>query len=156
MPRAPIQSIVLPFRTKNETPEYAIFQRTVESGGFWQFISGGAEDDETPTEAARREMSEEAGLKGNLPLYRLESMTTIPVVNVRGRLEWGENHLNLPEYSFGVRLDLETIQISHEHTAFRWSSFEEAWNLLKWDSNKNALWELNYRLLHSLLPPREA
>ena len=27
-----------------------------------------------------------------------------------------------------------------------WLNFEEANNKLKWDSNKNALWELNYRL----------
>ena len=30
-----------------------------------------------------------------------------------------------------------------------WLSYDEAIKKLKWDSNKNALWELNYRLLNN-------
>lgn len=29
---------------------------------------------------------------------------------------------------------------------YRWVRYDEALTLLKWDSNKNALWELDYRL----------
>ena len=29
-----------------------------------------------------------------------------------------------------------------------WLSYEEAMNKLTWDSNKNALWELNYLLVN--------
>jgi hypothetical protein len=32
---------------------------------------------------------------------------------------------------------------------FKWASYDEAVNLLKWDSNKNALWELKERLLNN-------
>jgi dATP pyrophosphohydrolase len=39
-----------------------------------------------------------------------------------------------------------TIAISREPTAYRWLSYEEAVKLLRWDSNKTALWELNERL----------
>ena len=59
MPRAPYQVLVLPYRRTNAGEfEYALFQRANE--GFWQFIAGGGEDDETPLQAARRETWEEA------------------------------------------------------------------------------------------------
>ncbi|OOE48439.1 NUDIX pyrophosphatase, partial [Salinivibrio kushneri] len=37
-----------------------------------------------------------------------------------------------------------------EHTEFRWCGFKEASELLKYDSNKIALWELNQRLKSNL------
>ncbi|HFJ9286950.1 TPA: NUDIX pyrophosphatase, partial [Bacillus toyonensis] len=37
-----------------------------------------------------------------------------------------------------------------EHFNYKWLCFEEAVTLLKWDSNKTALWELNKRLLKQL------
>jgi dATP pyrophosphohydrolase len=39
-----------------------------------------------------------------------------------------------------------TIVKSREHTSYRWLSYDEAARLLRWDSNKTALWELNERL----------
>ncbi|MGG1610308.1 NUDIX pyrophosphatase, partial [Bacillus wiedmannii] len=36
------------------------------------------------------------------------------------------------------------------HFKYKWLCFEEAVMLLKWDSNKTALWELNNRLLKEL------
>ena len=37
--------------------------------------------------------------------------------------------------------------LSEEHTEFRWVSYELVLGLLKWDSNRNVLWELIFRLL---------
>ena len=36
--------------------------------------------------------------------------------------------------------------LGDEHSEIKWASYEEAKELLKFDSNKNALWELNERL----------
>jgi len=40
-------------------PEYLLMRR--ENFGVWQWVAGGGEDDETPLEAARRELEEETG-----------------------------------------------------------------------------------------------
>jgi dATP pyrophosphohydrolase len=36
--------------------------------------------------------------------------------------------------------------ISKEHDGWAWCRYEQAWEILTWDSNKVALWELNERL----------
>lgn len=36
-----------------------------------------------------------------------------------------------------------------ENKLYKWVSFDEAYEKLKFDSNKTALWELNQRLLKS-------
>jgi dihydroneopterin triphosphate diphosphatase len=65
MTRAPFQVLIYPYRRIQEDRfEYAIFKRADE--GFWQGISGGGEDGESPLEAARREAFEEAGLAPDL------------------------------------------------------------------------------------------
>ncbi|MCD1216844.1 NUDIX pyrophosphatase, partial [Vibrio cholerae] len=48
-----------------------------------------------------------------------------------------------------VRVSAEP-QLSNEHTNFRWCGFQEASELLKYDSNKIALWELEQRLKSTL------
>jgi len=52
------------------------------------------------------------------------------------------------ERAFGVYLDDDQIITlsSEQHTECRWVSYEEAARLLRWDSNRTALWELNERL----------
>jgi dATP pyrophosphohydrolase len=57
----------------------------------------------------------------------------------------------IPEYSFAVEVRNERIKISSEHTRFEWLSFQEACNQLYWDSNKTALWELDYKLKNNLI-----
>ncbi|MGN2638956.1 hypothetical protein ACTD5D_22895 [Nocardia takedensis] len=44
----------------------------------------------------------------------------------------------------------EELVLSDEHTGYRWCSFEQAQSLVRWDSNRTALWELEHRLLHGL------
>ena len=149
MPRAPFQVLVIPYR---HVPDggivYAIFKRVAASGGFWQGIAGGGEDDETPLEAARREAFEEAGIAPDNLFVPLDSFCTVPVTAVERGFLWGNSVLVLPEHAFGVRLADDQIQLSPEHEQFAWLTYDDAWAALKWDSNRNALWELDYRLRH--------
>jgi dATP pyrophosphohydrolase len=143
--RAPFQVLVLPYCCSNEgRTEYAIFKRS--DAAYWQFIAGGGEDKETPIEAAKREANEEAGIPFHSEYIMLDSKNTVPVEGVTGKFTWGENIFVIPEYTFGVRLDNRKIVLSKEHTEFAWLGYLEAVAMLKWDSNKNALWELNARL----------
>lgn len=72
-------------------------------------------------------------------------MTTIPVANV-GNYEWPEGVFVLPEYSFGVEVFSKELKIGKEHSDYKWLPYERAKELLKYDSNKSTLWELNQRL----------
>ena len=124
--------------------EFALLLRADE--GFWQGIAGGGEDNETPLEAAKRETLEEAGIGSSAKFLRLDTMESVPVTTLKDNPLWGEDVYVVPQYCFGVDgSDLE-IMISHEHSAFGWFTYDQAIQLLKFDGNKTALWELNQRL----------
>lgn len=146
MARAPFQVLVFPYRfLSNGDIEYAVFKRADSAVDFWQGIAGGGEELETPLEAAKREAYEEGGIKPESSYMALDSVASIPVEGIRGFL-WGNDLLVIPEHCFGVEVKDQTFRLSHEHSEFRWVGYDSAVNLLKYDSNKNALWELNLRL----------
>jgi dATP pyrophosphohydrolase len=151
--RAPFQVLVLPFtRDSLGMLLYLVLRRDASTGGYWQFVAGGGEEGETPIEAARREGAEEAGIDPTCDYKPLDSISTIPVVNVCG-FRWGKEKLVIPEYCFGANLGRPAdIQLSSEHTEYRWVSYETAQEMLQWDSNKSALWELDHRLRNTTHP----
>lgn len=142
--RAPFQILAIPYRQDNEIL-YGLFHRS--DMGQWQFIAGGGEDDETPKEAAIREIQEEASVKVT-DVIELVSMAYVPanVISEKHRQYWSKDTYVLPEYHFAFECDAE-IQISKEHSECIWVSYEEAMKRLTWDSNGTALYELNCRLL---------
>ena len=140
--RAPFQVLVLPYRWKEGNPEYAVLK--VVDGEYWQFVAGGGEDQETPLEAARRECREETGLEGDL--LQLDSLSTLPRDEFIASSFWPEDIYVIPEHCFAMEAGDAEIQLSREHMEYRWVSFQEGTQCLKWDSNRNALWELNQRL----------
>ena len=147
MSRAPFQVIVFPYRkAASGVYEYAIFfRRTIRYGDIWQAISGGGEADETAMQAAMREAHEEAGIPAAVEFFQLDSMATIPTPQAAGML-WGPEVLVVPEYAFGAAVGDHEIVLSDEHESFRWVRYAAAQELLTFDSNRNALWELDYRL----------
>jgi len=52
----------------------------------------------------------------------------------------------IPEFSYGVEAKSKALKISNEHTEYLWMDAESAMKKLKYDSNKSAIWELDYRL----------
>jgi dATP pyrophosphohydrolase len=58
---------------------------------------------------------------------------------------WKDNPYVITEYCFGVEI-LENPKLSNEHKEYKWCSYEEAYRLFRYDSNRTALWELNKRL----------
>ena len=112
----------------------------------WQFVAGGGEHDETPLEAAIREIREETGVTSQSVLP-LTSMAFVPAIVIaeKHRKLWPRDTYVLPEYAFGFACDGD-ICLSSEHVGFAWLSYDEALERLTWDSNKTALYELNCRL----------
>jgi lipoyl(octanoyl) transferase len=60
-PRAMETISVSVVRTNHGEPEVLLLQRTPERGGFWQTVTGRVEANESPAQAARRELAEETG-----------------------------------------------------------------------------------------------
>lgn len=142
MARAPFQVLILLYRIENNRVEYCIFNRSDFSSGLWQFVSGGGEDDESKLDAAKRELLEETGLRYNDSLQTLKSTTSIPS-NIFNEIVKNYPELYVvPEYSFAMEVHDE-INLSHEHTEYKWVDYESAIDLLKYDSNKTALYELS-------------
>lgn len=153
MARAPINILVLPFRV-NESGiyEYAILKRADKGlyGGIWQFISGGAEDNESAEEAVRRETFEETGIPEGSKFYKLDTMFTVPRFNFpAGSKIWHKSIYSIPNYCFAVDSEGNEIVLSHEHLASKWCSYQECYDGLYFLSNKCALWELNERLINN-------
>ena len=145
MTRSPFQVLIFPFRRSQERLEYALFYRS--DSECWQGIAGGGEDDEVPLEAARREAREEAGVPSTARFVELQTKSSVPVTCFRNSAQWGDELFVIPEHCFGVEMPSVDIQISVEHRTFKWVDYETALQLLTYDSNKTALWELNQRLL---------
>ena len=142
--RAPLQILAIPYRVINGSPLYCVFHRA--DFDQWLFIAGGGEDDESPLQAAKREISEEGGVIVD-NIIELKSMCYIPT-DIFPKLylyNWPEDTYVVPEYTFGFEC-ADEIELSHEHTECVWLTYENAYAKLKWDSNRTALYELNRRL----------
>jgi len=139
--REPYQILSIPYRIVGDTPLFCIFRRADSS--YWQFIAGGGENGETPIEAAIRETAEEIGIKPK-NIKQLTCVAYVPaeVIAENKRQHWNKNTFVIPEYSFAFECELEPT-LSNEHTEYKWLTYDEARKLLKWDSNKVAMYEIN-------------
>ncbi len=141
--RSPIQILAIPYRYVGGELEVCVFHRA--NVDQWQFVSGGAEDDETPEAAARREIWEETGISAEP--RRLTSMCHISadIYSPAATAHWPHDLHVVPEYSFAFACPDEIV-LSPEHTDCVWMPAAEARARLTWDSNRTALYELECRL----------
>lgn len=144
--RAPFQILAIPYRFTDDMPLYAVLHRADHDQ--WQFIAGGGEDNETPTNAAIREIYEEGGVTAK-ELFPLTSMCYVRAdcFSVKARANWASDTYVIPEYSFAFECNTD-IKLSSEHKEVIWLTYDEAIKKLEWDSNKTALYELNERLIN--------
>ncbi len=139
--RAPLQILAVPYKIVDGKPLYCLMRRS--DSNYWQFIAGGGEDDETPLEAARREIFEEGGVMAE-NIIQLTSMCYVQVDIFRKRhlYNWPKDMYVVPEYAFGFECNGDIV-LSHEHTECQWLAYDEARSKCKWDSNRTALYELH-------------
>ena len=142
--REPYQILSIPYRIVDGTPLFCIFRRADSS--YLQFIAGGGENGETPIEAAKRETIEEMGVEPK-NIKQLTCIAYVPaeLIAESKRQHWDKNTYVIPEYSFAFECDSEPL-LSNEHSEYKWLTYDEARKLLKWDSNKVAMYEINFQL----------
>lgn len=147
MARMPRNVLVLPFRRRAGL-EFAVFRRADDPDEFWQPVSGGVEDAETLIEAARRELAEETGIEAPPERWlALDAQASVPAVVYRDWRDWGPDVFVVREFAFGVEIgEQAAIRLSKEHTEYRWLGLGAAQAVVRYDSNRTALWELNERL----------
>ncbi len=142
--RLPKQVLVIPYKIVEGKPKYCIFKRSDMDA--WQWIAGGAEDfDKDIVDSAKRELFEETQIK-DVELEELEMRCKIPVTNVVKDFIWGEDVFYSEEFAFAADISDKEIVLSEEHKEYKWMEYDEVRKLLKYDSNKSALWELNVKL----------
>jgi len=137
--RIPIQVLVYPVRKTNEGWEYLMLKRVKNRGGFWQGVTGAPENDETLSEAAKRELYEETGYS-SVNLIKTDISYIIPMED-RWKNIYPEDTKEIPEYLFIAMIhhpDPPKID-PIEHNDWKWCSYDEAINLLTWEDNKRAL-----------------
>ena len=138
--REPYQILSIPYRIVNGIPLFCVFRRS--DSNYWQFIAGGGENGETPIEAVKRETIEEIGVEP-INIKQLTCIAYVPadVIAESRRQHWNKNVYVIPEYSFAFQCDLEPV-LSNEHNEYKWVTYDEGRKLLKWDSNKVAMYEI--------------
>lgn len=144
--RAEFQVLVLGF-LKSDSTKYLVAKR--RDFGIWQFVSGGGEDFEVPEEAAIREMKEETD-KSISSVIKLDTISSIPA----GIFKEHKNKKDLfvvPEYTFAVELFDEKINLSDEHIEYQFLTYDACIKILKYDSNKTALYELNEKINRGII-----
>jgi dATP pyrophosphohydrolase len=116
--------------------------------GIWQFIAGGGEDAETPLTAAVRESYEEAGIPTDLSYFELTTKTHVPVscFSSDAQKSWGDTTFVIPVHCFAVEVPSHEIVLSDEHKRYQWEGYDTAKNMLHFDVDRTALWELSRRL----------
>lgn len=145
--RAQFQVLVIPYLLSNsDGPRYAVFRRPGYEPAFWQWIAGGGDSGETPIRAARRESAEEAGISATADFITLKTISSIPVFHFPGT-NWPDDLDVVPEYAFAVEIDDPALTLSSEHVEYLWLDYQAATEILKSDSNRTALWELQRRLI---------
>ncbi|EAG2314048.1 NUDIX pyrophosphatase [Listeria monocytogenes] len=144
--RQPFQVLVIPFMKMKANYQFGVLHRT--DADVWQFVAGGGEDEESISEAAKRECREELNLGNNVKMYSLDSHASIPNFHFSVNKPYV-----VPEYCFAIELTScsHQVTLSLEHSELRWVSYESAVQLLEWDSNKTALYELNERLKNNAM-----
>jgi len=149
--RNPYEVLVFPYIKDGKNIKYVLFKRA--DLYVWQAIAGGGEDEENILLTAKREAKEEAGISMNSKYIRLTAVGSIPAKAFS--TAWGKDIIVIPEFAFGVEVDSEKMTLSDEHTQYIWVNFKTALELLKWDNDKTALFELHYRLFNDKLEKKQ-
>lgn len=70
----------------------------------------------------------------------------VPVTCFEAAAEWPPDTYLVPQYFLACEVTGVKLAVSAEHTEIAWRPYEQAYDQLRYESNKTALWELAQRL----------
>jgi len=123
-----IQNIV--YRKNGEDFEVLLLKRSPDRGGFWNVVNGTFEFGETIPQCRERELFEETGIKKILQWS--DELNRFSFKYIDGYV------VVVLVYSVEVSSNQE-VAINEEHTEYKWVSFDEAINLMKFEDDKKGL-----------------
>jgi dATP pyrophosphohydrolase len=119
------------YRITDNGPVYLMLKRS--SGKYyehlWQGVAGKIEKGETAVQAVVRELEEETGKKP-VKIFAVDHIASF--YDARN-----DRILMVP--IFGIEVEDSEVQLSEEHSEYKWVSFEEALILLTWKGQKEGL-----------------
>jgi dATP pyrophosphohydrolase len=121
-------------------PEVLVMRRAPERLGYWSLVAGGLELDETPLEAAQRELFEETGLEAvvrPLPVALSYSLLDDPPA-IRARYGPGIERVTVHAFVVDAPVKWEPT-LDAEHDLHEWCDLGEALALLMYDTTKDAV-----------------
>lgn len=103
---------------------------------YWDFPKGHLENNETPKEAAKREVEEETGLK------EIEFVEDFKET-IKYFFKWeGKNFVKFVTF-FLAKAKTKNVKISSEHIGYDWLPFKEALQRLSFENTKKILRKAN-------------
>ena len=125
-----------------------LLHRRPERGNFWQPITGSIEEGELPLETARRELIEETGNAGEPRALDLHQSFLIDSQFLAATYP---QPIIASETGFVIEMSSHSpIRIdTHEHDDFGWFTVAEAYEKIRWTDDREALEQLESRLLSS-------
>jgi dATP pyrophosphohydrolase len=122
--KKPISALVLIY-----TPDLQVLiMERADKAGFWQSVTGSLENDETPLNAAIREVFEETGLDATQ--YNLQDWQASNVYEIypHWRYRYALGVVENREHLFGLELPSQlTIKLAaNEHVRYEWVDWREA------------------------------
>jgi dATP pyrophosphohydrolase len=141
--KTPISALVL-----IHTPDLQVLlMERADKAGFWQSVTGSVEGDETPKQAAIREVKEETGLDATQ--FNLQDWQASNVYEIypHWRHRYAPGVVENTEHLFGLELPSKlAIKLSpDEHVRYQWVDWREAANLVFSWTNVDALKKLGER-----------
>ena len=125
-----VQGVI--YAEENKQREYLLIKRCEKDGDFWQGVTGTVEEGELLVECLTREIEEELGIKRE---------DGVEISQILQTLQWKkQNGFVITEYVYAVKINRrQEIQLSDEHVEYKWCDFDEAYDTLEKENNKNTL-----------------
>ena len=119
---------------------FLALRRAPERLGYWSLVAGVLEPEETPQEAAQRELLEETGLRAvvrSLPIQLSYSLLDDPPA-IRARYAPGIERVTVHAFVADADAGWEPV-LDAEHDLHRWCDLEEAVELMAYETARDAL-----------------
>jgi len=119
------------YRNTEAGPLYLMLKRSTGKyyEHLWQGVAGKIEKGETAVQTILRELKEETGQK---------PVKMFAVDHIASFYDAKNDRIQMVPI-FGIEVENSEVQLSEEHSEYKWISFEEALALLTWKGQKEGL-----------------